>query len=96
VSAGVAQSVNDMLRAAECWTRTPSWPGWGEQSLEALDWALGIATAERQCQSIAAVVQSAREIGPRLATIGLMSAVTSLAQRAEADRRRLHGQSLCR
>jgi hypothetical protein len=96
VSAGVAQSVNDMLRAAECWTRMPSWPGWGEQSLEALDWAMGIATAERNCQALSTVVESMREIGPRLATSGLMNAVTVLAQRGEADRRRLQSQSLCR
>ena len=95
-SAGVAQSVNDMLRAAECWTRTPSWPGWGEQSLEALDWALGIAAAERNCPALSAVVEAMREIGPRLATSGLMNSVTAMAQRGEADRRRLQGQSLCR
>lgn len=96
VSAGVAQSVNEMLRAAECWTRMPTWPGWGEQSLEALDWAHGIATAERNCQALSTASESMREIGPRLATSGLMNAVTALAQRAEADRRRLQSQSLCR
>jgi hypothetical protein len=96
VSAGVSQSVNEMLRAAECWTRMPSWPGWGEQSIEALDWALGIATAERNCQSLSAVVESMREIGPRLATSGLMNAVAALAKRGQADRRRLQSQSLCR
>jgi hypothetical protein len=96
VSAGVAQSVTDMLRAAECWTRTPSWPGWGEQALEALDWALGLASAERTCGDLARVIESARAIGPRLAGSGMTDAVLALARRGEADRRRLLSQSLCR
>jgi hypothetical protein len=96
VSAGVTQSVADMLRAAECWTRTPSWPGWGEQALEALDWALGLAAAERTCDDLARVIESARAIGPRLAGSGRTDAVLALGRRGEADRRRLQSQSLCR
>jgi hypothetical protein len=96
VSAGVAQSASDMLRAAECWTRTPIWPGWGEQAFEALDWALGLAMAERKCEALSAAITSVREIGPRLAGSGMTDAVLSLARRGEADRRRLQGQSLCR
>ena len=96
VSAGAAQSVVDMLRAAECWTRTPSWPGWGEQALEALDWAVGLATAERTCEDLARAVESARVIGPRLAGSGMTDAVLALGRRGEADRRRLQAQSLCR
>lgn len=95
-SAGVSQTTADMLRAAECWTRTPTWPGWGEQAVEALDWAVGLATAERNCEGLAAAIDSVREIGPRLAGSGVTNRMTALAQRAEADRRRLRGQSLCR
>jgi hypothetical protein len=95
-SAGVAQSINDMLRAAECWTRTPTWPGWGQQSLEAMDWALGLAVAERNCQALSTVVAALRETGPRLAGSGLAQTATALAQRGETERRRLQSQSRCR
>lgn len=95
-AAGVSQAVSDMIRAAECWTRTPTWPGWTAQSLEALDWAVGLAAIERNCTALGAALDSLREIGPRLSAGGLEANVTALAQRGEADRRRLRGQSLCR
>ncbi len=95
-AAGVSQTVSDMIRAAECWTRTPTWPGWSAQSLEALDWAVGLAAIERNCAALGTALDSLREIGPRLSAGGLEANVTALAQRGEADRRRLRGQSLCR
>ena len=95
-AAGVSQGINDMIRAAECWTRTPTWPGWGAQSLEALDWATNLAAIERNCTALSTALDSVRELGPRLAAGGLTPAVTALARRAESDERRLRAQSLCR
>lgn len=95
-SAGASQSVADMVRAAECWTRTPTWPGWGEQALESLDWAVSLAAAERNCQALRTAVDTVREIGPRLAAAGLTGSVTALAEHGERERRRLQGQSLCK
>jgi hypothetical protein len=95
-SAGVSQSVADMVRAAECWARTPTWPGWGEQALESLDWAVSLAAAERNCQALRTVIDTVRENGPRLAAAGLTGGVAALADRGEGERRRLQGQSLCR
>ena len=95
-AAGVSQSISDMVRAAECWTRTPTWPGWGAQSLEALDWATSLAAIERNCTALGTAIDSLRELGPRLAAGGLTAAVTAVARRAESDHRRLRSQSLCR
>ena len=95
-AAGVSQGINDMIRAAECWTRTPTWPGWGAQSLEALDWATNLAAIERNCTALSTALDTVRELGPRLAAGGLTPAVTALARRAESDERRLRAQSLCR
>jgi hypothetical protein len=95
-SAGVSQSVAEMVRAAECWTRTPTWPGWGEQALESLDWAVSLAAAERNCEALRTAIDRVRAIGPRLAAAGLTGSVTALAERGEGERRRLQGQSLCR
>lgn len=95
-AAGVSQRVNDMIRAADCWTRTPTWPGWAAQSLEALDWATGLAAAEHNCAALGTAIDALREIGPRLSAGGLASEVATLVRQAESDRRRLRGQSLCR
>ena len=95
-AAGVSQGISDMVRAAECWTRTPTWPGWGEQSFEALDWATSLAAVERNCSALATAIDSLREVGPRLAAAGLTASVTALSRRAESDHRRLRSQSLCR
>ena len=95
-AAGVSQGINDMVRAAECWTRTPTWPGWGGQSLEALDWATNLAAIERNCTALSTAIDAVRDLGPRLAAGGLTPAVTALARRAESDQRRLRAQSLCR
>ncbi len=95
-AAGVSQGVSDMIRAAECWTRTPTWPGWAAQSLEALDWAASLAAAERHCTALGTAVDAVRQIGARLSAGGLAGEVTTLAQRAESDQRRLRSQSLCK
>lgn len=95
-AAGVSHNVSDMIRTAECWTRTPTWPGWAAQSLEALDWATGLAAAERNCAALGTAIDALREIGGRLSAGGLALEVATLARQAESDRRRLRGQSLCR
>ena len=95
-AAGVSQSISDMVRAAECWTRMPTWPGWGAQSLEALDWATNLAAIERNCTALTTAIESLRELGPRLSAGGLTPEVTAVARRAEMDHRRLRSQSLCR
>lgn len=95
-AAGVSRSIDDMIRTAECWTRTPTWPGWAAQSLEALDWATGLAAAERNCTALATAIDALREIGGRLSAGGLAPEVATLARQAESDQRRLRGQSLCR
>jgi hypothetical protein len=95
-AAGVSQSLSDMVRAAECWERTPTWPGWAAQSLEALDWATSLAAIERDCAALDTAIDSLKELGPRLSAGGPTSAATVLAHRAESDRRRLRGQSLCK
>jgi hypothetical protein len=95
-AAGVSQSISDMVRAAECWTRTPTWPGWGAQALEALDWATSLAAIERNCTALATAIDTLKDLGPRLSAGGPTPDATALAGRAESDRRRLRGQSLCR
>jgi hypothetical protein len=95
-SAGVSQSVADMVRAAECWTRTPAWPGWGGQALESLDWAVSLAAAERNCDALRTAIDTVRAIGPRLTAAALAGSATALAAQGEGERRRLQGQSLCR
>ena len=95
-AAGVSQGVSDMVRAAECWTRTPTWPGWGAQALESLDWAINLSIVERNCTALQSAVDSLREVGPRLSAGGLTGSVTALARTAEAENRRLRGQGLCR
>ncbi len=95
-AAGVSQGVSDMVRAAECWTRTPTWPGWGAQALESLDWAINLAVVERNCTALQTSVDSLREVGPRLSAGGLTVPVTTLARTAESENRRLRGQGLCR
>lgn len=74
----------------------PTWPGWGAQSLEALDWATSLAAIERNCTALGTAIDSLRELGPRLSAGGLTPAVTALTRRAESDHRQLRGQSLCR
>ena len=94
-SAGVSQSAAEMARAAECWTRTTTWPGWGALALESLDWAVSLSAAERNCQTLRASLDTVRDMGPRLGR-ALTPRVTVLVERGERERRRLHGQSLCR
>jgi hypothetical protein len=95
-AAGVSQNVSDMIRAAECWTRTPTWPGWGAQSLEALDWATSLAAIERNCAALVTAIDSLKDLAPQLSVGGPTPAVMVVARRAESDHRRLRGQSLCR
>lgn len=94
-AAGAAGAVVDMLRAAECWTRTPTWPGWGTQALESLDWAATFARASRDCHGLGTAIDSLRQLGPRIAVSGLTYEVTRLAERAESDRRWLRGRNQC-
>ncbi len=91
-----ASSATDMLRAAECWGRTPAWPGWAAQALEALDWAAEYAHIERDCVALSSVIDKIRELGPRIGVGGLTPAVSHLAERAEMDRRWLRSNDECR
>jgi hypothetical protein len=85
-----------MLRAAECWTRQPSWPGWAIQVYEALDWAVTYARLDRDCAGVENAIEKLRELSGRLAVAGVMTEITSLAERAEIDRRWMRSQSLCK
>lgn len=95
-SAGASGSVNDMLRAAECWTRLQAWPGWGAQSLEALDWAATYARLDRDCAMLGEVIARLRELGRPIAATGEGADVAALADRAEFDRRLLRAGGRCR
>ena len=95
-SASASLSVTDMLRAAECWTRQPTWPGWALQVHETLDWAVTYARLDRDCGGLDAAIDKTRELGSRLGVAGMTAEITHLAERAEIDRRWLRGQSLCR
>jgi hypothetical protein len=95
-SASASESVTDMLRAAECWSRQPVWPGWAAQVHEALDWAAIYARLDRQCDGLDTVIDKIRELGSRTAIAGLTPEMTSLAQRAELDRRWMRSQNICR
>ena len=92
----VAQGVSEMVRAAECWTRTPTWPGWGAQALEGLDWAISLAIVERNCTALQTTLDSLRELGPRMSAGGLTPVVMALARTGESESRRLKSQGLCR
>jgi hypothetical protein len=95
-SASTAGSMTDMLRAAECWSRQPTWPGWAAQVHEALDWAATYARLDRDCAGLDTAIDKIRELGSRTAIAGLQMEMTSLAERAERDRRWMRGQNLCR
>lgn len=95
-SAGASESVTDMLRAAECWSRQPVWPGWASQVHETLDWAATYARVDRQCEALDTVIEKIRELGARTAVAGLTVDMTALAQRAELDRRWMRSQNICR
>ena len=95
-SASASESVGDMLRAAECWSRQPTWPGWALQVLEALDWAALYARFDRDCNGLDTVVDSIRDLGGRTAIAGLTGDMTSLARRVELDRRWMRSRNVCR
>ena len=95
-SASASASVTDMLRAAECWTRQPTWPGWALQVHEALDWAALYARFDRDCEGLSTVIDKIRDLGSSVAIAGLTSEMTSLARRTEMDRRWLASQDMCR
>ena len=95
-SASASESVGDMLRAAECWSRQPTWPGWALQVLEALDWAALYARFNRDCNGLDTVVDTIRDLGGRTAIAGLTGEMTSLARRVELDRRWMRSQNVCR
>jgi hypothetical protein len=88
--------MTDMLRAAECWSGQPTWPGWAAQVYEALDWAATYARLDRDCDGLDTAIDKVREFGSRTAIAGLQTEMTSLAERAERDRRSMRSQNLCR
>ena len=95
-SASASGSIADMLRAAECWSRQPTWPGWATQVHEALDWAAIYARLDRNCEGLDTVIDKIRELGSRTAIAGLTPEMTALAERTELDRRWMRSQSMCR
>jgi hypothetical protein len=95
-SASASGSVTDLLRAAECWSRQPTLPGWAFQVHEALDWAALYARLDRDCGGLDTVIDKIRELGSRTAVAGLTSEMTGLAERTELDRRWMRSQNFCR
>jgi hypothetical protein len=95
-SASASASVTDMLRAAECWTRQPTWPGWALQVHEALDWAALYARFDRDCEDLSTVIDEIHDLGGPVAIAGLTNEMSSLARRTEMDRRWLTSQNMCR
>jgi hypothetical protein len=95
-SASAAGSMTDMLRAAECWSGQPTWPGWAALVYEALDWAVTYARLDRNCDGLDTAIDKVRELGSKTAIAGLQTEMTSLAERAERERRWMRSQNLCR
>ncbi len=95
LSAGASANPADMRRAAECWSRSTTWPGWGVQALEALDWGVTFARADRDCGALGAMRDTIRDLGSRIGAAGLSGHVTALAARAELDGRWLRNSGAC-
>jgi hypothetical protein len=62
--AGDAGDSAMMLRVADCWAREHSWPGWGGQTIEAIDWAIELAYLDRDCAEIDSALNRLRTLGP--------------------------------
>jgi hypothetical protein len=95
-SAGTASSSAGMLRAMDCWTSMQSWPGWVAQVVESLDWAETYAKLDRDCSALGEVLDRVRSFGRPLAPGVGTEDISSIADRAETDRRQLRAANRCR
>jgi hypothetical protein len=96
LSAGTASSSAGMLRALECWTSMQAWPGWVAQVVESLDWAETYAKVDRDCSTLADVLDRVKAFGRPLAPGVKPEDISSIADRAEMDRRQLRSMNRCR
>ena len=71
-------------------------PGWAALVYEALDWAVTYARLDRNCDGLDTAIDKVRELGSKTAIAGLQNEMTSLAERAERERRWMRSQNLCR
>ena len=96
LSAGTASSSAGMMRALECWTSMQAWPGWVAQVVESLDWAETYAKVDRDCSTLADVLDRVKAFGRPLAPGVKPEDISSIADRAEMDRRQLRSMNRCR
>jgi hypothetical protein len=96
LSASTSASSAGMLRAVECWTSMQAWPGWVAQVVESLDWAETYAKVDRDCSTLADVLDRVKEFGRPLAPGVRPEDLSTLADRAEMDRRQLRTANRCR
>ncbi len=96
LSAGTASSSAGMLRAMECWTSMQSWPGWVAQVVESLDWAETYAKVDRNCSALGEVLDRVKSFGRPMAPGVTPEDISSIADRAETDRRQLRAANRCR
>jgi hypothetical protein len=85
-----------MLRAVECWTSQQAWPGWVAQVVESLDWAETYAKVDRDCSALGEVLDRVTEFGRPLAPGVKPEDISSVAERADMDRRQLRATKRCR
>ncbi len=96
LSAGPSSSSAGMLRAVECWTSMQAWPGWVAQVVESLDWAETYAKVDRDCSTLGDVLDRVKAFGRPLAPGVKPEDISTLAERAEMDRRQLRSANRCR
>ena len=96
LSAGTSSSPAGMLRAVECWTSMQAWPGWVAQVVESLDWAETYAKVDRDCSTLADVLDRVQAFGRPLAPGVRPEDISTIADRAELDRRQLRSMNRCR
>ena len=85
-----------MMRALECWTSMQAWPGWVAQVVESLDWAEMYAKVDCDCSTLADVLDCVKAFGRPLAPGVKPEDISSIADRAEVDRRQLRSMNRCR
>jgi len=96
LSAGASSSSAGMLRAVECWTSMQAWPGWVAQVVESLDWAETYAKVDRDCSTLGDVLDRVKAFGRPLAPGVKPEDISTIAERAETDRRQLRSTKRCR
>ncbi len=96
LSAGTSSSSAGMLRAVECWTSMQAWPGWVAQVVESLDWAETYAKVDRDCSALGDVLDRVKAFGRPLAPGVKPEDISTIAERAEMDRRQLRSANRCK